>query len=324
LLAQCIVFVSAIVIVVPSRVKNPHARSSSLFTVLVLAFVTACNLQAVLLPDAYAGFLFCFSVAWDIYIFSRSATRHAMIKRGKTGTGILKQASDADDLGSKSEGLRKMFHLSGFLIVLCYFVVTPAIAPALSFVHAFPTVWDAAAGLTAFVLSCGVIAVTAIDIQRILFGEAYGMRHLSGIIREKEIGAPAAQTYLLSGAAASWFIAMICSWFIGPVAMIVSIVAIVMSTFADGMAAIIGKAKGKHKVKRPWNQTKSVEGFVAGFVTALLVSLPFLLSFDGGWLLAIAGSAVLLAIDYASLPIADNVLNPVAITIAMEIVVFLL
>jgi hypothetical protein len=52
--------------------------------------------------------------------------------------------------------------------------------------------------------------------------------------------------------------------------------------------------------------------------------LPFTLWFKGGWLLALAGAGVFLLIDYASPPVADNVLNSIAIVIALEIVMVFL
>jgi dolichol kinase len=158
-----------------------------------------------------------------------------------------------------------------------------------------------------------------LDTQRILFGEEYGMRRANIILREKEIGSPAAQTYLLASSVAAWIMGMEFRPANGEMAIVIPLVSIVMATFADGMAAIIGKAKGKHKVKRPFNQVKSVEGFIAGFVTALVVALVFFWQFEGGWIIAIITAAVFLIIDYVSLPIADNALNPIIVTLVAEV-----
>ena len=170
----------------------------------------------------------------------------------------------------------------------------------------------------------GTFFVAGIDTQRILFGEAYGFRRMNFLLREKEIRSPGAQTYLLLGAMGGWIIGMFFEPVNGTIAMQIPLVAVLISTFADGMAAIIGKAKGKHKVKRPFNQVKSVEGFMAGFVTSLGVSLPFLTWFPNGWILSLVASLVFLLVDYVSPPIADNVLNPVAITLILELISIIL
>jgi dolichol kinase len=273
-----------------------------------------------ILPGAYAGFLFCWSVAWIAFYGVRTARRYARNKRsgGDPMRSKLKAAGTADDLASRSEGLRKLFHLSGFLIVLAFYVVMPAIAPRVDILNHFETLADARDTITLFTMCCGVVISMHLDTQRILFGEEYGMRHVNVILREKEIGSPAAQTYLIVSSVAAWIVGMAFRPVTGEMAVVIPLVSIVIATFADGMAAVIGKAKGKHKVKRPFNQVKSVEGFVAGFVTALVIALLFLLQFDGGWMVAIAMSVVFLLIDYVSLPIADNALNPIVLTLMAE------
>lgn len=146
------------------------------------------------------------------------------------------------------------------------------------------------------------------------------MRHLNAILREKEIGAPAAQTYLIVSAVAAWVVGMAFRVLNGEVAIIIPLASILMATFADGMAAIIGKAMGKHKIRRPFHQVKSVEGLAAGFVTATVIAFAFLLQFTGGWLLAIAMACIFLLVDYVSLPIADNAINPIVLTLVAELV----
>ncbi|MBN2152217.1 MAG: hypothetical protein JW839_12270 [Candidatus Lokiarchaeota archaeon] len=313
----CVVLATA---VVRRRRDNPHAWTSSLFTIpLLLSMVPA--VWFMLLPGAYAGFLFCWSIAWIAFFTARTASRYARNKKrgGDPMQSKLKAAGSADDLASRNEGLRKLFHLFGFLILLAYYVVIPAITPLVDVLHHFASPGDARDAITLFTIACGVVVSLYIDTQRILFGEEYGMRRMNLILREKEIGAPAAQTYLVASSLAAWIVGMAFRPANGDVATVIPLVSIVMATFADGMAAVVGKAKGRHKVERPFNQTKSVEGFVAGFLTALAVSMLFLLQFEGGWLIAIAASGIFLAIDYVSLPVADNALNPIVVTLVAEL-----
>ncbi len=320
-IAQTLYFCVILAIVVTRRRRdNPHAWTSSLFTIpLMLAMIPATYF--VILPGAYAGFLFCWSIVCIVIYTTRTAIRYSRNKKlgGDPMQSKLKAAGTSDDLASRNEGLRKLFHLSGFLIVLAYYVVMPAIAPLVDVLNHFATLADASAAITLFTLCCGVVVSMHLDTQRVLFGEEYGMRRANIILREKEIGSPAAQTFLLASSVAAWIVGMAFRPANGEMAMVIPLVSIVMATFADGMAAIIGKAKGKHKVKRPWNQTKSVEGFVAGFVTALAVALVFFWQFEGGWMIAIIAAAVFLSIDIVSLPIADNALNPIIVTLIAEL-----
>lgn len=288
-----------------------------------MIFITIYEIFFNIFPDTYVGFLFCFSVIWIAIIFTRTVIRHSMLKKNVIRENTLKTTGNRDDLGSRHEGLRKLFHLSGFLLVICYCVVVPALVPMLSMFYSFPSNDDATMALTAFTLACGIVFVVYIDVQRIMFGETYGIRHLNSVMREKEIGSPGAQTYLLVGAMTSWIVAMIFVQFNGLESVSISLAVVVVSTLADGMAAIIGKAKGKHKINRPFNQTKSLEGFFAGFVTAFLVAVPFLIIYPYGWMLAFVIAIVFIIIDFASPPVADNLLNPIAITVILELLVML-
>ncbi len=308
------------IVVARRRRDNPQAWTSSLFTIpLMLAMVPAvCYL---IIPGAYAGFLFCWSVVWIGIYTTRTAKRYSENKKrgGDPMQSKLKAAGTSDDLASRNEGLRKLFHLSGFLIVIAYYVVMPAITPMVDIFHHFASPGDARDAITLFTMCCGVVVSMHLDTQRILFGEEYGMRRVNIILREKEIRSPAAQTYLLASSVTAWIVGMTFRPANGDMAMVIPLVSIVMATFADGMAAIVGKAKGKHKVKRPFDQVKSVEGFIAGFLTALAVSMLFLLQFNGGWFVAIVASGIFLLIDYVSLPVADNALNPIIVTLAAEL-----
>ncbi len=105
----------------------------------------------------------------------------------------------------------------------------------------------------------------------------------------------------------------------GNEAILIALAAILTSTLADGAAAIVGKAFGRHKVQRPYNQVKSVEGFVAGFVVAFLCAIFFT-----GWIIALVIALVFLLVDYWSPPVADNAINAVALTVVGCLVAMLI
>jgi len=98
-----------------------------------------------------------------------------------------------------------------------------------------------------------------------------------------------------------------------------------VSALADAAASIVGKRWGKHKF--PKDGKKSVEGYIAGSAVAFVIGYVIVLIF--GFLftptgttadflvpLAYAGVAALVffVLDVLSLPLDDNVLNPLVIT----------
>jgi dolichol kinase len=88
-----------------------------------------------------------------------------------------------------------------------------------------------------------------------------------------------------------------------------------IAIFGDMMAAIIGIKFGKHKWR--FFPEKSIEGTLAGVITSLLVSIPFL-----GPIPAIVGATIFILTDlvfpkFGSLT--DNMLNPLLISIAFVI-----
>ncbi|MFX0102576.1 MAG: diacylglycerol/polyprenol kinase family protein [Candidatus Hodarchaeota archaeon] len=308
-----------VLVIIRNRKMNPYAWTSSLFSLFFVIFSILTIIVVDLWPMFYEALLYNFTFLCLIILFIRSRRRYKKFKKEKDNSSILKDAGDSDDLSEKNEKLRKLFHLSGFLLVLAYYGVIPLVAPLLKFFHEFSDNYEASNKITLFTLMAATFFVLAIDAQRILFGEEYGFRRMNFLLREKEVRSPGAQTYLFVGATSGWVIAMLFEPVNGMIAIQIPLAAVVISTFADGMAAIVGKAKGKHKIKRPFNQVKSVEGCIAGFVTALGVSLPFLIWYPNGWLLSIIAALVCLLIDYLSPPIADNLLNPIIITVVLEL-----
>ncbi|MHA1682344.1 MAG: hypothetical protein ACTSUE_15515 [Promethearchaeota archaeon] len=251
-------------------------------------------------------------------------------------------AGDVNDgLATQHEWLRKAFHLAGFLVIFAFYIVGPLLAPLIGKAItgagvAYTVIWgpienvfqftsyrEAGIYLTLFSLVATVVFVSCVDYPRVLVGEKYSMITLiesaaGKILREKEIGVAGPETYIALGATSAWIIGIFFQSIV-PFAMEIAIAGIMISTLADGMAAIIGKSYGKHKIKRPHDQVKSVEGFIAGTVTAFVISIIFT-----NWLLALIGAGIFLLIDYISPPVADNVINAPIVTIVLCLVSLLL
>ncbi|MEX2684761.1 MAG: phosphatidate cytidylyltransferase [Candidatus Sigynarchaeota archaeon] len=254
-------------------------------------------------------------------------------------------APHEDGLKYKHEKARKAFHLAGLLVVVSYFLVSPLLSVLVNeaIVKAGPAyedVWgpiseayffsetnleEAAVTLTLFALTATVILVMLIDMFRLLAGNKYSIimlveRRLGRVLRDKERNGPGAQDYFAISSTCAWLVGIAFGAILPAVEAIrIAIAAIVISTLADGAAAIVGKACGRHEVRRPYDQVKSIEGFIAGFVVAFICGIIFT-----SWLVAIVIAVVFLLIDYLSPPVADNAINPVVLTVIGCLVTMLL
>ncbi|MBD3186063.1 hypothetical protein GF325_04465 [Candidatus Bathyarchaeota archaeon] len=322
------------------RSNHPYSWSSSLATGLLSFYIAIHVFASRLIPYPYIGFMSW----WSIACFTL-AIIHALRVKRKEGHEVQpansrrngkqvqngKQEDTLDGLESHHEWIRKAFHLAGFLVILAFYVVGPLIAPLVDKAieiagDSYKTLWgpveyivefenarEAGIYLTLFALIATVIFVSCVDIPRVLFGEQYSLISLiearaGKILREKEIGVPGPETFIAIGATSAWIIG-IAFQPLESTSVEMAIAGIMMSTVADGMAAIIGKTYGKHEIKRPHGQLKTVEGLIAGLVTAFVVSVFF-----AGWFLALFGAAIFMVIDYLSPPIADNVINAPLLT----------
>ncbi len=300
-------------------------------------------------PYPYLGFLQLWAGAWAaittaFYLKVKRQGANARAQKENAlavdtaGTGNPPCEPD-DGLKYQHEKARKAFHLAGFLVVASYFLISPllsvlvnqAITGAgtvyeivwgpISEVHFFSTTNFEEAGvtLTLFALSATVILVMFVDTYRLLAGDEYSIialveRRAGKILRDKEKGGPGAQDYIAISSTCAWLIGMAFRPVLaGTEALLITVAAILISTLADGAAAIVGKAYGRHKVHRPHNQVKSLEGFVAGFAVALLCGM--LLVGWASWAIALILAIVFLLIDYWSPPVADNAINAVVLTV---------
>ena len=99
-----------------------------------------------------------------------------------------------------------------------------------------------------------------------------------------------------------------------------------IATVADAAACLVGKKYGTHALKKKSNKT--MEGFLAGGVCTFLIVLLIMILFntlmpvnlDKILFMAIISTLLFLAVDYFSVNISDNILNPVLTGISMWLI----
>jgi dolichol kinase len=332
------------------REKHTYGFNSSLVSAVQVFFIAACFTfispfpgYPGMFPYPYSGYMQWWVLAWVIittafYLKVRHQKQKDLAAKNDAGTGTNDGAgcNGGDGLKYQHEKARKAFHLAGLLAVASYYLVAPLLAimvndvivlagpvyeilwGPLSEAYVFSTtnLEEPAIVLTLFALSATTVLVMLVDWFRLLAGDEYSIitlveKRAGKILRDKEKRCPGAQDYIAISGTCAWLIGMLFQQVLpGSDAIHIALGAILMSTMADGAAAIIGKAFGRHKVARQHGQVKSIEGFIAGFVVAFLCGI-----FLSSWIVALVMAAVFLLIDYWSPPIADNALNGVVLVI---------
>ncbi|MHA1265045.1 MAG: hypothetical protein ACTSRS_07385 [Candidatus Helarchaeota archaeon] len=194
---------------------------------------------------------------------------------------------------------------------------------------------DFRAGHLLLLMAVGWIMIILLftDVVRIKKYRYYPIKMLTKVYRDKERLVLAPHIYLTTGI---FFIVVFSSMIdllmntpvgLSYSAQIVTIT-IMVSALADAVATIVGVTKGKRHIR---GGKKTWEGWIAGFVSAILLGL---LSFCAlmpiyggdigvGILMACVSAVVFGVIDYFSPPISDNILNPIAIGLALWGIAFL-
>ncbi len=238
------------------------------------------------------------------------------------------------DISVKMEGMRKAFHLAGLLLVASYYGLG-FIGPVTDIVntnvlnHIYnvdPNGYNLLFGpntlyyyilndprairdFTFFALLATLTFVLFPDIIRANWATRYSLyNRLTGkVLRGKEYKAAGPQVYLITGVSLS-FLFYIYDFY--PVE--IPFAAALVACFSDALAALIGRKWGKKKVTCPGNKVKTVEGFMAGVGSAYLIALIFV-----GPVLAIVAAVVFFLLDYFPNPVADNLSNPILISLAL-------
>ncbi|MHA1727144.1 MAG: hypothetical protein ACTSWY_00240 [Promethearchaeota archaeon] len=245
-----------------------------------------------------------------------------------------KNDDNKKEISLKMELLRKSFHLAGLLLIVCIYgigfgsvagLINNAIVSYISSPlgkGAYETLWGsiteypynlndsiAIEGLTFFALWASFAFMCIPEYIRILAGGRYSAYNYltKSVLREKEHKSVGPQVYLVLGVIVSFYMARM-----GLYPFEVSIAASLIACFSDALAAVIGRTFGRHKVKVMNNNTKSIEGFITGAVSAFIISVFFI-----GPIYALIGALIFLSLDYLTPPVADNLINPVMLSLGI-------
>ena len=178
--------------------------------------------------------------------------------------------------GMRRELARKVFHVASVAVPLAVWVLPRRVA------------------VPALVL--GAIVAVAVDYARLTFRAPryWFLRFTRRMLRHHERRKLAGATWMALAYAAAALA------FPKPVA----VAAMLFNGLGDAAAALVGRRWGRHRTR--WG--KSWEGCAAGLAVNLAVALA-VAALDGGvpMLAAVAGAVVAAALEFADLPIDDNV-----------------
>jgi dolichol kinase len=245
-----------------------------------------------------------------------------------------------EDITFKMEVIRKSFHLMGFLLVIAYFgffalypvtliisdsviVLIRQIQPAYELIwgpiELYPFVFgdfQAIFYLTMMALIGALMFAIISDLIRIIWGPEYSIFNFltRSMLRNKEKNAAGPQIYIITGFAFSYMLFMA-----GIIHILAFFSGVLIACLSDAAAALIGRRYGNHKVKVRSRDYKSIEGFLAGIIVSYLIGLIIV-----GPVYAIMGALIFFLTDYFPIYTADNILNPIFIPIAIQILINLL
>jgi dolichol kinase len=330
--------------------NNKYGASSTIICSFFLISFGYFNSILNLLPLPYNGFLIWWIciistifIGFGLYI--RMIKRRIIMGKIEDESSKIIQyikklaekenSSYQDKISIKMEVIRKSFHLTGILIILAYFgffFIPPLTQLANGFVLDFinnfelgyEILWgdvqwypysygdfQATIDLTFFALIAAYTFMIIPDLIRILWGPEYSLFHFltRAVLRKKEYNAVGPQIYLVTGVIFSYILYMI-----GVIHILSFLAGILIACFSDALAALIGRTFGTHKVKCLGNQVKTIEGFLAGITSAYLIGFLTV-----GPLYAIFGALIFFLLDYFPTLIADNILNPIIITLVITL-----
>ncbi|MBA7708546.1 hypothetical protein ES703_117448 [subsurface metagenome] len=134
------------------------------------------------------------------------------------------------------------------------------------------------------------------------------------MLRNKEKNAAGPQIYIITGFIFSYMLYMA-----GILNILAVFSGILIACLSDATAALVGRRYGKHKIQVRSKDIKSLEGFLAGTISAYIIGLIIV-----GPIYAIIGAVIFFITDYFPIYIADNLLNPIFIPIGIQILIVIL
>ena len=322
--------------------KNREGAISSLMIGLIFFLFGIYNFRYGLFPYPFNGFMLFWIAFCFVFLYSYVLI-HALGKRksGTSNASILFYSDPKEDrmkyldkLTTKQELKRKIFHLAALLLILSYYgwgrlpATTCTNIQVIKFINWLGAGYTALWGdqslypfvendprvpfeLTFFALIALFVDLIIPDFIRVVHGFDYSIYNvvIKSVIQKKEYKALGPHTFLLGSVSLIFLFTKIG---IGNIEY--AFVAALCACFGDGIAAIIGKYFGKHKIITIAGATKSLEGFISSFIINFIISALFL-----DFWLALYVCFLFLLVDYFTIPVSDNILNPIIIFIGLSI-----
>jgi dolichol kinase len=249
---------------------------------------------------------------------------------------IRKESPYREQIPIKMEIFRKSFHLIGLLFIFGYFgfIFLPPITELANigiyiFIDTTKALYNFLWGslsnypyleggleainyISLFALLGAFIFMIISDLIRVLWGPEYSIFHFitKSTLRNEERNAVGPQIYLIVGAIFTYVL-----FLIGFVDILAFTAGLIIACLSDALAALVGRIWGQRKVICPGGHEKTIEGFIAGTLSAYLLGLMFL-----GPIYALVAAIIFLITDYFPMMIADNFLNPILIPIGIMVV----
>jgi len=338
------------------RKNNPYGSLSTFICAGLLIFVAYYNSIFGLFDYPFNGFmiwwigflLILFGVfGWQVKRKLKQMNREDYAKPNEELTRMeryLKNMSQEnpyrDQIPIKMEIVRKSFHLTGLLFIFGYFslfflppiaelanlginVLISSTEPVYNFFwgdltnYPYPIGdFEAIIDITLFGLVGAFMFMVISDLIRVLWDPKYSMFNFltRSVLRNQEKNAVGPHIYLIVGAIFSYLL-----YVLGVVHILAFTAGLMIACFSDALAALVGRILGNKKVICMGGQEKTVEGFIAGIVSAYLFGL-----FIVGPLYALIGAFIFFLFDYFPMRIADNILNPIFITLSIQFIQFIL
>jgi dolichol kinase len=307
--------------------RNMYSGFSTVSSAILITFFAIYELQQNLFPWPYGPFFFIIVViVIMIHLLVWAIKKKKLTHSGSSTDPSYENANHNFSL--KQEYLRKSFHLAGILLPIGYFWVFPwinnLILKIITTIRGqvlYELLWGefsnypytmndpmASGELIYFVLWCALMFMLVFDFIRIFSKSEYTMFHrlLKTVLREKEYFSVGPQVLLVLGAVFSFFLATL-----GLFSYEIAVSATFSACIADGLVAVLGRTFGKHKVS-VFGEVKSIEGFIIGFLSAYLCSMIII-----GPVYAVFAAIIFVLIDIFTIPIADNLLNPILLSLVV-------
>ncbi|MFO7797781.1 MAG: hypothetical protein ACQERB_03315 [Promethearchaeati archaeon] len=333
------------------RKKNPYGSLSTFVCAGLLLFVAYYNSIFGLFDYPFNGFMMWWigfllilfgGFGWQVKKKLNEMDDQDLLKPNDELSRMeryLKKMNEEDpyrdQIPIKMEIVRKSFHLTGLLFIFGYFSLffLPPIADLANLgiivlINSTESVYnffwgdlanypyligsfEAIIDITLFGLVGAFMFMIISDLIRVLWAPKYSMFNFltRSVLRNQEKNAVGPHIYLIVGAIFSYIL-----YVLGVVHILAFTAGLMIACFSDALAALVGRIFGNKKVICMGGQEKTVEGFIAGVASAYLFGL-----FIVGPLYALVGAFIFFLFDYFPMRIADNILNPIFITLGIQI-----